>query len=419
MLEALPHRAWLVAAAGFVALLAAAAIRATFGILMEPLMMEFGWSHGAISTAASVNLVVFGLSAPFAASLTERFGLRRVVTIALGLIAVAAALLTQVTQLWQLYLVWGLVAGAATGAVAPVLAATVANRWFVARRGLVVGLLTAANSTGQLIFLPLMAHLTEHGDWRWTMAVVGGAALIALVAVVAGLRDRPSDYGLAPYGGELEDPTAPAPPRRPALQVLREVSRDRVFLALVGSFFICGATTVGLIAVHLIPAAHDHGIPAGEAASMMALMGLLDIAGTTGSGWLTDRYPARRLLVMYYSGRGLSLLILPFALSSQGPVLTAFTIFYGLDWIATVPPTVALVTQRFGRETGLVAFGWIFAGHQMGGAVAAWAAGAVRDGSGTYDGVFVVSGVLCFAAALLLTATRVKPRRVQPAPAAA
>jgi predicted MFS family arabinose efflux permease len=198
-----------------------------------------------------------------------------------------------------------------------------------------------------------------------------------------------------------------------------------VFLVLVGSFFICGATTVGLIAVHLIPAAHDHGIPAGEAAGMMALMGVLDIAGTTGSGWLTDRYPAHRLLVMYYSGRGLSLVILPFALDSRGPVLTAFTIFYGLDWIATVPPTVALVTQRFGRETGLVAFGWIFAGHQLGGAAAAWSAGAIRDAAGTYDGVFLVSGALCFAAALLLAATRIRPRAItttaapQPAPAPA
>jgi predicted MFS family arabinose efflux permease len=416
------HRAWFVAAAGFVALLAAAAIRATFGVLMEPLMMEFGWSHQAISTAASVNLVVFGLSAPFAASLTERFGLTKVVAIALGAIAVAAGLLTQATQLWQLYVIWGVLAGAATGAVAPVLAATVANRWFVAQRGLVVGMLTAANSTGQLIFLPLMAHLTTHGDWRWTMAVVGGAALLALVIVVAGLRDRPEDHGLAPYGADPAAPPTPPTTRRPALQVLQEVMRDRVFLVLVGSFFICGATTVGLIAVHLMPAAHDHGIPAGTAAGMMALMGVLDIAGTTGSGWLTDRYPARRLLVMYYSGRGLSLVILPFALASRGPVLTAFTIFYGLDWIATVPPTVALVTQRFGRDTGLVAFGWIFAAHQLGGAAAAWAAGAVRDASGTYDGVFVVSGALCFAAALLLAATRIRPRAaaapaLQPAPA--
>jgi sugar phosphate permease len=402
------HRAWSVAAAGFVALLAAAAIRATFGVLMHPLMMEFGWSHAQISTAASINLVVFGISAPFAASLNERFGLTRVVVVALALIAGSAAALTQVTELWQLYLVWGLVAGAATGAVAPVLAATVAGRWFVARRGLVVGLLTAANSTGQLIFLPAMAHVTEHTDWRWTMAIVGGAAVVALLCVVLGLRDRPSDVGVAPYGGAPEE--APATDtRRPALGVLREVWRDRVFVALAGSFFICGATTVGLIAVHLIPAAHDHGIAAGEAAGLMAAMGVLDIAGTTGSGWLTDRHPARNLLLIYYAGRGVSLLLLPLALSAQGPTLTAFTIFYGLDWIATVPPTVALVTQRFGRETGVVAFGWIFAAHQIGGAAAAWAAGAVRDGAGTYDGVFLVSGLLCFAAAAMLAGVRARP----------
>jgi predicted MFS family arabinose efflux permease len=338
-----------------------------------------------------------------------------VVVCALALIALSAAALTQVTQLWQLYLVWGLVAGAATGAVAPVLAATIAGRWFLARRGLVVGLLTAANSTGQLVFLPLMAHLTEHTDWRWTMAVVGGAAVVALLCVASGLRDRPSDVGLAPYGGVAEAP--PTGPRLAATAVLRQVARDPVFLVLAGSFFVCGATTVGLIAVHLIPAAHDHGIPAGQAAALMAAMGVLDIAGTTGSGWLSDRYSSRLLLVGYYAGRGLSLLILPLALSVRGPTLTAFTVFYGLDWIATVPPTVALVTQRFGRETGVVAFGWIFAAHQLGGAAAAWAAGAVRDGSGTYDGVFIVSGALCFAAALLLAGVRVRPRELAPASA--
>ena len=407
------HRAWVVAATGFVALLAAAAIRATFGILMEPLMDEFAWSHGAIATAASINLLVFGISAPFAAALTERFGLTRVVVAALSLIALCTAAMTQVTQLWQLYLVWGLVAGAATGAVAPVLAATVASRWFVARRGLVIGMLTAATSTGQLIFLPLLAHITAHDDWRWAMAVVGGAAVVALVCVLAAMRDRPSDVGAAPYGADDAEVAAAAQGARlSALAVLRKVGRDPVFLALAGSFFICGATTVGLIAVHLIPAAHDHGIPAGQAAGLMAAMGVLDIAGTTASGWLTDRYPARRLLLVYYVGRGISLLILPFALSSKGPALTAFTIFYGLDWIATVPPTVALVTQRFGREVGLVAFGWVFAVHQIGGGFAAWAAGVVRDGAGTYDGVFVVSGVLCFTAALMLAGLRARPGRL-------
>ncbi|HEX2102020.1 MAG TPA: MFS transporter [Solirubrobacteraceae bacterium] len=409
------HRAWYVAAAGFIALLAAAAIRATFGVLMEPMMDEFAWSHSAISAAASVNLVVFGLSAPFAAALTERFGLTRVVATALTLIALSAATLTQITQPWQLYVVWGLVAGAATGAVAPVLAATIAGRWFVARRGLVVGLLTAANSTGQLIFLPLMARLTETTDWRWVMAVVGGAALVALATVIAGLRDRPADLGLAPYGGELE--AAPTGPRLAALAVLRHVARDRVFLVLAGSFWVCGATTVGLIAVHLIPAAHDHGIGATQAAGLMAAMGVLDILGTTGSGWLTDRHSARTLLLVYYAGRGLSLLILPLALSAEGAVLTAFTVFYGLDWIATVPPTVALITQRFGREIGGIAFGWIFAAHQFGGAAAAWAAGFVRDDAGTYDGVFIMSGLLCFGAVVMLAAIRARPARLATASA--
>ncbi|WP_354699445.1 L-lactate transporter [Paraconexibacter sp. AEG42_29] len=408
------HRAWIVAAAGFVVLLASAAIRATFGILMDPLMDEFGWNHTAISTAASVNLVVFGLSAPFAASFAERFGLTRVVTIALILIGVSAALITQVNQLWQLYLVWGLIAGAATGAVAPVLAAMISGRWFVEKRGLVLGGLTAANSTGQLIFLPLMAALIDDG-WRWTMVVVGGAAVVALVLAVLFMRDGPAE-GEAPYGGTPELAAAIDAPARPsAVGVLRQVMRDRVFLALAGSFFVCGATTVGLIAVHLIPAAHDHGISTGHAAGIMAAMGVLDIVGTTGSGWLTDRYDAGKLLIVYYTGRGVSLLILPVALAVEGPTLLAFTVFYGLDWIATVPPTVALVTKRFGRQVGTVAFGWIFAAHQLGGAMAAWAAGFTRDQSGSYDGVFFVSALLCFAAALLITTA--SGRRLTPAAA--
>jgi sugar phosphate permease len=414
------HRAWIVAAAGFIALLAAAAIRATFGVLMQPLMDEFGWTHGQISAAAGVNLVVFGFSAPFAASLSERYGLKRVVLSALALIAVCAATLTQVDQLWQLYLVWGLVAGAATGAVAPVLAASIASRWFTARRGMVVGALTAANSTGQLIFLPAMAHLTGMGDWRWVMAIVGGAALVALLVVFAAMKNDPADVGLEPYGGVDPELVTPGP-RLGSMGVLKQVGRDPVFLALAGSFFICGATTVGLIAVHLIPAAHDHGIGAGQAATLLAAMGILDILGTTGSGWLTDRFDARKLLVGYYAGRGISLLILPMALANEGGILTAFTLFYGLDWIATVPPTVpptvALATQRFGRDAGVVAFGWIFAAHQIGGAFAALIAGLVRDGAGTYDGVFLVSGSLCFAAVAMLVAARPRGARVVPAPA--
>src|SRR3954471_4246251 len=398
------HYAWVVAGAGFAALLASAAFRAVPGVVMIPLQDEFGWSRATISAAVSINLVVFGLSGPFSAALVERAGLRRVVTVALAMIAAAAALTTKATEPWHLYLLWGLVAGAATGAVAPLLAAVIATRWFAARRGLVTGLLTAANSTGQLVFLPLMSHLAMDG-WRWAMAVVAAAALFALPIAAIFLRDRPSDLGLAPYGGQV-DPRPPAPASN-ALKVLNEAIRTGTFWALAASFFVCGATTVGLIAVHFIPAAHDHGMPATQAASMLAAMGLLDIAGTTASGWLTDRTDPRLLLFWYYALRGLSLVLLSHALQARSYTLVLFVAFYGLDWIATVPPTVALTARRFGAERSGIVFGWVFTFHQIGGAVAAFAAGLVRGWSGDYLPLFVASGVLCGIAALVVI--RMKP----------
>jgi sugar phosphate permease len=409
------HYAWVVAGAGFAALLASAAFRAVPGVLMVPLQDEFGWSRATISAAVSINLVVFGLSGPFSAALVERIGLRKVVTVALAMISAAALLTTKATEPWQLFVLWGLVAGAATGAVAPVLAAMIATRWFAERRGLVTGLLTAANSTGQLIFLPLMSHLALHG-WRWAMAVPAGAALIALPIAGLLMRDRPADIGLKPYGG-----TTDPPPRQPtsALAVLREAITTGTFWALAASFFVCGATTVGLIAVHFIPAAHDHGIPSTEAASMLAAMGLLDIAGTTASGWLTDRTDPRLLLFWYYGLRGLSLVLLSNALTNQSATLVLFVAFYGLDWIATVPPTVALVARRFGPEKSGIVFGWVFTFHQLGGATAAWAAGAVRGWDGDYMPVFVASGILCGIASLIVLRIPRAPRRAAPLPATA
>jgi sugar phosphate permease len=411
------HYAWLVAGAGFAALLASAAFRAVPGVLMVPLQEEFGWSRATISAAVSINLVVFGLSGPFSAALVERVGVRRVVTVALTMIAAAAALTTQVTQPWQLYVLWGLVAGAATGAVAPVLAAMIATRWFAQRRGLVTGMLTAANSTGQLIFLPLMSHLAVHG-WRWAMLVVVVATLTALPIALAIFRDRPADLGLAPYGGTVVEPKPTTPPNN-ALKVLREVARTGTFWALAASFFVCGATTVGLIAVHFIPAAHDHGISSTTAASMLAVMGILDIAGTTASGWLTDRTDPRLLLFWYYALRGLSLVLLSNALETQSLTLVLFVAFYGLDWIATVPPTVALAARRYGPEKAGIVFGWVFTFHQLGGATAAFAAGAVRTYNGDYLPVFIASGILCAVAALVVLRIPRAPRRVVPMPATA
>jgi sugar phosphate permease len=379
---------------------------------MVPLQEEFGWSRATIAAAVSINLVVFGLSGPFSAALVERIGLRRVVTIALSMIVAAALLTTRASEPWHLYVLWGLVAGAATGAVAPVLAALIATRWFAQRRGLVTGLLTAANSTGQLIFLPLMSHLAMDG-WRSAMIVVAGAALIALPLVVLFLRDRPADLGLAPYGGTAVEPR-PATPPGSALRVLGEIVRTGTFWALAASFFVCGATTVGLIAVHFIPAAHDHGMPATQAASMLAAMGVLDIAGTTASGWLTDRTDPRLLLFWYYALRGLSLVLLSNALETQSYTLVLFVAFYGLDWIATVPPTVALTARRFGSEKAGIVFGWVFTFHQIGGAVAAWSAGFVRGWQGDYLPVFVASGILCGIAALIVLRIPRAPRRVAP-----
>ncbi len=412
------HYGWVVAGAGFTALLASAAFRGVPGVLMVPMQDEFGWSRATISAAVAINLVVFGLSGPFSAALAERIGLRRVVTTALALIATSALLTPLVTQPWQLYLLWGVVTGAATGAVAPVLAAMIATRWFVARRGLVVGLLTAANSTGQLIFLPLMSHVELEG-WRWVMAVPAVAALIALPVAGFFMRDRPSDLGLAPYGGAPVAPPRAGAPALSAVAVLREAMKTGTFWALAASFFVCGATTVGLIAVHFIPAAHDHGMPATTAAGMLAVMGVLDIAGTTASGWLTDRMDPRKLLFWYYALRGVSLVLLSNALTTQSYTLVLFVAFYGLDWIATVPPTVAITARRFGPEKSSIVFGWVFTFHQLGGAAAAYGAGLVRGYSGDYLPVFVASGVLCGIAALVVLRIPRAPRLVAPLPATA
>ena len=415
------HRAWGVAAVTFLVLLGAAGFRAAPGVLMVPLQDEFGWTSSTISLAVSVNLLLFGLTAPFAAALMERFGLRRVVTAALLLIAAGSGLSTTVTASWQLVACWGVLIGVGTGSMALVFGATVANRWFVERRGLVLGVLTAGSATGQLLFLPVLAALTEGVGWRaasWTIAL---CALAVVPLVVLLLRERPSDLGLLPYGAT----TAPAVPDRPAVgparaavDALRTASHRPAFWLLAGGFAICGATTNGLVGTHFIPAAHDHGLPITTAASLLALVGLFDILGTIGSGWLTDRVDSRSLLGWYYALRGLSLLALPslFA-SSLHPHMLVFVLFYGLDWVATVPPTVTLCRQLFGDQ-GTLVFGWVFASHQVGAAAAAAAAGAVRTGLGSYDLAFYAAAALCLVAAVASVGVRLPAGELRPPPPA-
>jgi MFS family permease len=395
--------AWLIVAVTFVTLITTAGFRATPGVLMVPLQEEFGWSHATVGLAVSIGLLLFGLTAPFSAALMETFGVRRVMLVAIVTISVGAGLTTVMNAPWQLYLLWGVVVGGATGAVAVPLAATIANRWFWERRGFVTGLLTASNASGQMVFLPVLAVLvTDHG-WRWApVAVVAVAMLIVFPVVAFFVRDRPQSLGLQPWGATEEVPVPPKPthPFRPAIDGLKLGVKDSTFWLLSASFFICGLSTNGLVGTHLIPAAVDHHMTAVAGASLLALMGFFDVIGTTLSGWLTDRWDPRRLLAWYYALRGLAVIALPYAFGS-GVALVVFAVFYGLDWVATVPPTSALTADRFGRERVGIVFGWIFAAHQFGAAFAAWAAGASRGWFGSYTAAFVGAGALCLVAAAM------------------
>ena len=411
------HYAWVIAVLTFVTMLATAAAIGMPGVLMVPLEREYGWNAAAISGPMGLRLLLFGLMAPFTAALLLRYGLRRIALSALALIVLGLALATQMTQLWQLWLFWGLLIGVGTGLTAVVLGAFVANRWFAARRGLVIGILTASNATGQLAFLPLAAWLTQIGGWR--LAIVPGVGACALAGLLIALFgcEHPSQLGLPAYGE-----TAVIPPPRPgnsayaALSALAAASRTRVFWVLFFTFFVCGLSTNGLVQTHFIPLCQDFGMPAVAAASVLAMMGAFDFLGTIGSGLLSDRFDARWLLAWYYGLRGLSLLFLP---SSSFTLvgLSLFAVFYGLDWIATVPPTVKLSAAAFGRERAALVFGWVFTAHQLGAAVAAYGGGLSRAAMASYLPAFYTAGAACLLAAVAALAAA--PKRPRPALAAA
>jgi sugar phosphate permease len=411
------HYGWIVVAVTFVTLLAAAGIRSAPGVLMIPLEREFGWTRATVSFAVSINLFLYGLSGPFMAGLMDRLGIRRVMVMSLALVAAGVGLTTLMTASWQLALLWGVVVGLGTGTMASVLGAMVANRWFTERRGLVLGLLTASSATGQLLFLPLLASMVVNLGWRSAVLLVAGVALVVLPLVALLMRDDPRDVGLRPFG-EPDAPITPRPPRAAAAAPVVGLAlglRSRDFWLLAGSFFICGLSTNGLIGTHLIPASMEHGIPEVTAAGMLASLGLLDIVGTTVSGWLSDRWDNRYLLCWYYSLRGLSLLFLPYALGSAYLGLAAFVIFYGLDWVATVPPTARLAADTFGRENVGIMFGWIAASHQLGAATAAYGGGLLRTWLGDYQVTFISAGLVCLIAAGLVLrigqASRAVPAR--------
>ena len=417
------HYAWIAAGVTFFTLLAAAGARATPGVILLPLGNEFQWSRATVSSIVSINIFLYGLIGPFAAALYQRFGLKRTMIAAMVLLTLGYGLSTVATQYWQFIVLWGFVVGAGSGLAATVLGAAVANRWFTERRGLVMGLLTASTATGQLIFLPSLASaVTAHDNWRAAPWIVAGATLLAIPVIWWLMRDDPREVGLRPYGEtgpvEAAAPRATGNPAKHAMNALFEAVRVRDFWLLAGSFFVCGASTNGLIGTHMVAAAFDCGIPEVRAASLLAVMGLFDLVGTTASGWLSDRYNCRYLLFGYYSLRGISLLFLPTALLGPVAGLGVFAIFYGLDWIATVPPTVKLTAEVFGREKAGIVFGWVVAAHQVGAAFAAYGAGALRTVTGSYTLAFFSAGALCVIAALVVLPIG-KARRLVPQPAAA
>ncbi|MBX9709652.1 MAG: MFS transporter [Xanthobacteraceae bacterium] len=398
------HYGWAVVAVTFLTSLVSAASVGAPGVFMIPMEKEFGWTAAEISAALSIRLLLFGLMAPFAAALMNRYGVRNVVVSALALIVSGLVLSLLMTKVWQLILLWGFVVGFGTGMTALVLGATVATRWFVGRRGLVVGILTASMATGQLLFLPMMAQLTEHYGWRTAMLALCAMMVVAATGVLLVMRDHPADLGLRPFGDDNTKPLAPplpshAPILSAAFAALKEAAQYRTFWILFATFYVCGASTNGLIQTHFISLCADFSLPATGAATLLAAMGIFDFIGTIGSGWLSDRYDNRWLLFWYYGLRGLSLLFLPFTdFTFYG--LSLFALFYGLDWVATVPPTVRLTAATFGAERASLFFGWIFAGHQLGAASVALAAGLSRTYLLSYLPAFFVAGALCVIAGL-------------------
>ncbi|HLW47437.1 MAG TPA: MFS transporter [bacterium] len=426
---------WIVAGVTFLSLLAAAGVRSMPGVLIVPLERDFGWTRATVSAAVSINLLLYGFAGPFAAALMDRLGVRRTMVLALAFLATGVGMTTVMRASWQLDVLWGVVVGIGTGAMAMTLGAYVATRWFAERRGLVMGMLTASSATGQLIFLPLLASLVVLHGWRAATSTVAVVALAMIPVVAIFMRNDPADIGLRPLGAtpaadadpsrsirppsskpaapedlpasvqaaaEAERPVKPPNPAVAAVRALSDGMRVRDFWLLAGSFFVCGASTQGLIGTHLIPASMEHGIPEVTAAGMLATIGVFDLVGTVCSGWLTDRWDSRYLLCWYYALRGLSLLFLPYALGTSFAGMAAFAVFYGLDWVATVPPTVRLTADIFGRQRVGIVFGWIFASHQVGSAIAAFGAGAARTSFGTYQGAFMAAGLLCLIASGLV-----------------
>lgn len=410
------HYSWIILAVTFISIIVAGIIRSSAGVFIDPFEQDFGWSRPSISLAFAVCLFLYGFSGPFMAAFVEKYGLKRMMLGSMLLLSIALACTFVMKQEWQLILIWGVMMGIGSGLFLTVLSTQVANRWFVKRRGLAVGILTAATATGQLILLPVLATLVDRYSWQTAIFLIFILSIVMLLIIALFMRNYPSEKNIGLYGNE--EVTVPARiqvgnPFKMALNALVEGLKVKEFWLLAGSFFICGLSTSGLIGTHFISYCISFGIPVVTAAAMLSFMGVFDLIGTTLSGWLTDRFDNRWLLFWYYSLRGFSLLALPFALASGSSTwLMIFAIFYGLDWIATVPPTIGLTRQRFGLEKSAMMYGWMVAFHQVGAAVAAYFGGVVFEAMGSYKIAFLLAGGFCLIASLFVIVIKKQPAAV-------
>lgn len=407
------HYSWIILTVTFLAIIVAGIVRSSSGVFIDPFEKEFGWGRPSISFAFAVSLFLYGFSGPFMAAFVEKFGLKRMMLGSMALLTIGLSLTFVMKSEWQLIVIWGVLIGLGSGLFLTVLSTQVANRWFVKRRGLAVGILTAATATGQLVLLPVLAALINKYSWEAAVLLILVLSICMFFVIAILMRSFPRDIGLPPYGEEALVPKAELStgnPFKAAISALWEGMQTTEFWLLAGSFFICGLSTSGLIGTHFISYCISFGIPVLTAASMLSFMGIFDLIGTTLSGWLSDRFDNRWLLFWYYCLRGLSLVCLPLALASDSyGWLMVFAVFYGLDWIATVPPTIGLTRQRFGIQKSAMMYGWIMAAHQVGAGMAAYTGGIIYTALGSYTWAFMLAGGFCVLASLFVILIKKNP----------
>ncbi|WP_088012166.1 MFS transporter [Gottfriedia acidiceleris] len=399
------HYAWIILIVTFLSVIIAAVTNTMSGVMMIPFEKEFGWSRASISGAFAICITLVGFSGPFIAGLYQKFSVRKVLLVGMGTLLTAILLTTIMSQIWHLFIIWGIIIGLSAGTFLTVLNAYVATTWFEKKRGLALGLLTSSSAAGQLVFLPLLAYIVENYSWRNAVLTIFSFGVFIYVLLWIFMKNDPSDVGILPLGAEKSNKKQAnnVNPVKAAFDGLKLGAKSKVFWLLAGSFFVCGFSTSGLIGTHFISLCIDYGYKEVTAASILAFMGIFNIIGTTLSGYISDRFDNRWLLFWYYGLRGLSLLILPFALSTNSIIyLSAFAIFYGMDWIATVPPTIKLATDHFGKEKVGVIYGWIYTAHQLGAGAAAYGGGLVYSWLNAYQSIFIAAGIFCLVATLFV-----------------